>query len=109
MVGFAKHSAELSELGITVAAASVDPIEKAKEVADELNFPIGYEVTREQADRLGSWWEDRRQIIQPSEFILNDQNIVVGSSYSDGPLARTQAEDVISLIKILEARKKQQS
>lgn len=107
MVGFTKHSAELKELGISVAAASVDPIEKAQEVASELDFPIGYEVTRDQADKLGSWWEDRRQIIQPSEFILNDANVVVGSSYSDGPLARTQAEDVISLVRILEARKKQ--
>ena len=106
MVGFTKHSAELKKHGISVVAASVDPIDKAQEIANENDFPIGYEVTREVADTLGSWWEDKRQIIQPSEFILNDSNIVVGSSYADGPLGRTQAEDVISFTRVLEARKK---
>ena len=51
-----------------VVASSVDPIDKAQEVADEVNFPIGYGLTKDTADLLGSWWEDRRQIIQPSEF-----------------------------------------
>ena len=107
MVGFAEHKAELDELGIKVAAASVDALDKAKEVADELNFPVGYGVTRDLADTLGSWWEDRRQIIQPTELILNAENKVVASSYCDGPLGRTQAADVISLVKILDARAKQ--
>ena len=90
-----------------MAAASVDPIDKAKEVADEVSFPVGYGVTRDVADKLGSWWEERRQIIQPTEFILGADNKVVASSYADGPLGRIQAEDVVSLIKIYEARAKQ--
>jgi len=109
LVGFTKHSKELEELGISVVAASVDPIDKAGEVAAEVDFPIGYEVTREQADKLGSWWEDRRQIIQPSEFILNDRNVVLMASYSDGPLARMEAEDVIRLVKFIETTRKSKS
>ena len=105
MVGFAQHKAELDKLGVSVVAASVDPIDKAKEVADEVNFPVGYEVTRDIADALGSWWEDRRQIIQPSEFVLGADNKVVASSYSDGPLGRIQAEDVIKLVNFYESRK----
>lgn len=105
MVDFNEHLTDLKQVGITVVAASIDPLDKAKEVADELNFPIGYEVTRADADKLGAWWEDRRQIIQPSEFILDDKNVVVGSSYSDGPLGRTQAMDVIAYTRVLERRK----
>lgn len=94
----------LAGMNASVVAASVDPIDKAKEVAEELNFPVGYGVTRDVADALGSWWEERRQIIQPSEFVLDGKNTVLVSSYSDGPLGRILAEDVIALIKFFESR-----
>ena len=106
MVGFAEQKAELDALGIKVAAASVDPIDKAKEVADEVNFPVGYGVTKDVANALGSWWEERRQIIQPTELMLNSENQVVGSSYADGPLGRIQASEIVSLIKIFDSRAK---
>ncbi len=105
MVGFAEQKAELDKLGISVVAASIDPEDKAKEVTNEVNFPVGFEVTRDIADALGSWWEDRRQIIQPSEFILGEDNKVVASSYADGPLGRIQAEDVVKLVNFYESRK----
>jgi peroxiredoxin len=105
LVGFAEHKAELDKLGVSVVAASVDPEDKAKEVADEVNFPVGFEVTRDIADALGSWWEDRRSIIQPSEFILDENNNVVASSYADGPLGRLEAGDVVKLVTFYESRK----
>lgn len=86
-------------------AASVDPLDKAKIVADEVPFPVAHGVTRDIANALGAWWEDRRQIIQPSEFLLGADNKVMASSYSDGPLGRFQAEDVIALVKFYESRK----
>ncbi len=107
MVGFANLKDELDALGIKVAAASVDPIDKAREVADEVNFPVGYGVTREIADKLGSWWMPGREAIQPTELIIGPEGKVVASSYSDGPLARTLAEDVISLVKIYDKRAQQ--
>lgn len=104
MVGFEKQKAELDSLGIAVAAASVDALDKAQEVADEVSFPIGYGVTRDIGDALGAWWDDRRGNIQPTELVLNADNKVVCSSYSDGPIARMQADEVISLVKILDKR-----
>ena len=104
LVGFEKHKAELEKLGISVVAASVDPIDKAQEVANEVTFPVGMEVSRETAEKLGSWWEDRRNIIQPSEFILGPENKVIASSYCDGPLGRMQAADIIKLITFYESR-----
>ena len=104
MVGFAENKAELDNLGISVVAASIDTEDKSKEVADEVNFPVGEGVSREIADALGSWWEDRRSIIQPSEFIPGPDNKVIASSYSDGPLGRMQADDMVKLVSFYESR-----
>lgn len=106
MGGFASSKAEFDKLNVKVVAASVDPLDKAQEVANELNFPVGYGVTRDIADQLGSWWEERRQIIQPSEFILNAENKVMASSYSDGPLGRIDAGDVVRLVNFYQSQKK---
>ena len=106
MVGFENLKSEFDALGAKIVTASVDPIDKAKEVAADVSFPVGYGVTREIADMLGSWWEDRRSIIQPSEFILGADGKVIVSSYSDGPLGRIDAADVIRLIRFYESRNK---
>jgi len=106
LVGFSEQLDTLKELGASVVAASIDTGEKSAEVANELDFPVGEGVTRDIADTLGSWWEDRRQIIQPSEFILDGKGEVVISSYSDGPLGRMEAGDVIRLINRYESLKK---
>ncbi len=82
-------------------AASTDARDKALEVAGEVSFPIAYGVTHDIAEALGSWWEGKRGIIQPSEFIVDADGKIVHSSYSSGPLARTLAPDVISLLKLL--------
>lgn len=105
MVGFENVKQELEGIGAKVVTASVDPIDKAQEVANDVSFPVGYEVSREIADTLGSWWEDRRSIIQPSEFIVGADNKVVVSSYSDGPLGRIDAADVVKLVNFYESRK----
>jgi alkyl hydroperoxide reductase subunit AhpC len=89
---------------VKIVAASIDPLDKAQEVADEVNFPVGYGVTREISDKLGSWWEDRRQIIQPSEFIVGADNKIISSSYSDGPLGRMDAADVVKLANFYTSR-----
>ena len=98
MVGFEKRKPELDALGIKVVAASVDSIEKAKEVAAELSFPVGYGVTRAIADQLGSWWEERRGIIQPSEFLVTAEGKIRSATYSSGPIGRVDAADVITLV-----------
>ena len=78
-----------------------------RDVAGEVSFPIGYGVTRDIANTLGAWWEDRRSIIQPSEFIVGTDNKIIVSSYSDGPLGRIEGADVVKLIQFYESRKRQ--
>jgi peroxiredoxin len=105
LVGFRDKKGEFEALGAKVVAASVDPIDKAREVANEVGFPIGYGVTRATADAIGAFWEDRRQIVQPSEFVLEANGKVIASSYSDGPLGRIDAADVVRLLTRLALQK----
>ena len=62
-------------------------------------------MTREDATKLDSWWEDRRSIIQPSEFILDENGTVLTSTYSWGPIGRMLAVDAVKLITLYESRK----
>ena len=55
-------------------------------------------MTREIADRIGAWWEERRSIIQPSEFVVDAQGKVRASTYSSGPIGRIDPADVIRLV-----------
>ena len=74
-------------------------------MANEVSFPVGQGVTREDALKIDAWWEDRRSIIQPSEFLLGEDGKVVASSYCEGPLGRMDAADVIKLVQLFERRK----
>ncbi|MSQ51349.1 MAG: redoxin domain-containing protein [Betaproteobacteria bacterium] len=105
MVGFEKLKNELGSLGVKVAAASVDPLDKAQIVAAEVSYPVGHGVTREMSEQIGAWWEERRQIVQPSEFVLDATGKVLASSYSDGPLGRIDAADVLRMVTRLESQK----
>ncbi len=77
----------------------------AAAVQVDLDFPIAYGVTHEQADAIGAWWEDRRSIIQPSEFILDGAGKVVSATYSTGPVGRLDAADALKLIRFVESQK----
>ena len=98
MAGFERLKPELDALGVKVVAASIDPIDKAKEVAAELSFPVGYGVTRAMAERIGAWWEERRGLIQPSEFLLAADGKVRSATYSSGPIGRVDAGDVVKIV-----------
>ena len=98
MGGFSKVKADLEKNNITLVAASADPQEKAAEMAAETGFPVGYGVGQATAESLGAYWEANREFIQPTEIVLSPENQIVQLSYSDGPLARTEAEDVLKLV-----------
>lgn len=85
-------------------AASVDSQEKTAEVAAALPFPVCFGVTRAQGDSIGAWWEERRNHIQPSEFLINGKGRVLSSTYSSSPLGRMDPVETLSLLKFLRAR-----
>ena len=104
MAGFGRERKALEAVGAKVVAASVDPLDKAKAVADDIGFPIAYGVTREQGEAIGAWWEERRNFVQPAEFLVGRDGKVIASSYSAGPLGRVDAADVVKLINFYEAQ-----
>lgn len=85
-------------------AASVDSIEKAQEVGEPLPFPVAHGVTRQQGDSIGAWWDERRDFIQPSEFILNHKGRVMHSTYSSSPVGRTDPQETLVLLQYLSRR-----
>jgi peroxiredoxin len=105
LAGYDAIKAEFDEMGISILAASVDPLEKAAEVQGTLSFPIAYGVTRDQATMIDAWWEDRRSIIQPSEFVLDGSGKVLSATYSTGPVGRMDAGDALRLVKFIEKKK----
>ena len=105
MAGFAKSKAELDSLGASVVAASVDAIDKAREVGAEVGFPVAHGVTRDIAEEIGAWWDPNRNIVQPSEFIVDGQGKVLSSTYSSGPIGRVEPADAIKLMRLYESRK----
>ncbi len=102
MGGFSEHYSELGGLNASIIAASTDNLENSSEIAADKPFPVAHGVTREQADTLGSWWEDRRGLIQPSDFILNHEGKVLSSTYSTGPIGRLEAIDAVRFIQFQE-------
>jgi hypothetical protein len=75
-------------------------------VAADLGFPVGHGVTREIGDRIGAWWEERRDHIQPSEFVLGKGGRVLSSTYSSSPIGRVDPEEALTLLGFLKSRSK---
>ena len=98
---------QFKELGTEIIAASVDDEGKTSEVAEPLSFPVGYGVTRPQADLMGSWWDESRDFIQPSEFIISKSGKVMTSAYSSSPVGRMDPQETLSLLQFLASRKQQ--
>ncbi len=109
MAAFEEKKKELADLGVKIFAASVDSEEKTTEVAQSgISFPLGFGLTRENGNTLGAWWDEKRNFIQPSEFVFRRDGKIVQSSYSSGPLARTLPEDVIGLLGFLISKERKQ-
>ena len=74
-------------------------------MAQDLEIPIAYGVTRDQGNAMGAWWEARRDHIQPSEFVLSQSGRVMFSTYSNSPVGRMDPEETLTLLKFLNAQR----
>jgi len=75
-------------------------------VAQPLSFPVAWGVDRELGDLLGAFWENRRNHIQPTEFLVNQKGRVLSSTYSTSPLGRMDADETVTLMKMITASKR---
>ena len=78
---------------MSIIAGSVDSEEETAEVAAELNFPVAWGMTRELGDKIGAWWDEDRDFIQPSEFLMTSSGKVLASTYSSSPVGRMDPKD----------------
>ena len=101
MAGYEERREAFSAQGVSVIAGTVDSLEDTQTVAEPLNFPVAYGVTRDIGDALGSWWDERRNFIQPSEFVLNPRGKVMFSTYSNSPVGRMDPAETLALITYL--------
>ena len=88
-------------MGVSILAGTVDTEEQTLDVAKDVGFPVAFGVTRADADTLGAWWEERRDHIQPSEFIITQKGRVLSSNYSSSPVGRMDPAETLSLMRII--------
>jgi len=83
-------------------------LEKAGETVEQmkLEFPLvwGLKLPAD-ADRIGAWRDDKRPMIQPSEFLIGRDGKILSATYSTGPIGRLRAEDVLTLVRFMATRK----
>ena len=54
----------------------------------------------------GSWWDDGRNFIQPSESVLAKSGKVLMSTYSNSPIGRMDSAEALTLVTMMNARRK---
>jgi hypothetical protein len=86
---------------VTVYAAAVDSAEKANEVRADVSFPLAINVTKAQSDEVRAWWNGDRNYMQPAEFIINADGLILSATYSTGPIGRLDAEDAVTMAPLL--------
>jgi peroxiredoxin len=101
LAAFEKAQERLQQEGITVVAASTDPLEKARgTVADHsLSYPIGYGLPlRETAATLGAFFDEKREFLQATGFVVKPDGTIAVAQYSSGPIGRLVWQDVVGLV-----------
>ena len=101
---------EFKQENTDVIALSVDPLDKAKEMAQKTGstFPIGYGLkVPEDADKVGAYWEERRGIIHATNFTLGPDKKILQACFATGPIGRISAVDALSSIRGTKRRKAQ--
>ena len=105
LTGYEERREAFKDLGVGIIAATVDTEEETAKVAEPLGFPVAFGVTHDQGDAIGAWWDERRNHIQPSEFVLSKSGKVMMSTYSNSPVGRMDPAETLMLITYLNAQR----
>ncbi len=101
MAAFERAQEKLSAEGITVIAASTDPLEKARDTVKDLGLtvPLGWGLPlKETAATLGAFYEERRGFLQATGFVVRPDRTIAVAQYSSGPIGRLVWQDVLGLV-----------
>ncbi len=84
-----------------MVAASVDTEEDAQKTVDEcgITFPVGYGADYREVSKLtGGFYEERRQILHSTGYVLRPDGTIAVGVYSSGPIGRLVWQDVLNLV-----------
>ncbi len=93
--------------GVSVYALSTDNLENAKKLATaaKANFPVLYGVDGPALSRTwGSYYEQRRNILHATAFVLHPDHTILSATYSTGAVGRLDAKDALSVVLFFKAR-----
>ena len=78
----------------------MDTEEDAQGTIDKLGlkFPVAYGVTEANSEKLGAFWEGKRGIIQPSEFVFMKDGEILSATYSTGPIGRINPDIILRFV-----------
>lgn len=79
----------------------MDTEEDAQKTIDEcgINFALGYGADcKVVSERIGCFYEERRQILHSTGYVLRPDGTVAVGVYSTGPIGRLVWQDVIALV-----------
>ena len=89
-------------MGISVIAASVDPLEEARQTRERysLTFRIGYGLdVREIAEKTGAFFEGEKGCLHSTDFVIDPEGKGANAVYSSGAIGRLVPEDCLGLIR----------
>lgn len=90
-----------------LVAASVDTEEEAKKTVAEcgIEFPVGYGADCQAVARAtGCFYEERRQILHSTGYVLRPDSTIAVGVYSTGPIGRLVWQDVLNLVQLYKQR-----
>jgi peroxiredoxin len=101
---FQRDTEKLADVGVFVAALSVDDEATTKELVAKhgLTFPVGHSADpRAIAEATGAFVNDEPTYLQSTGFVLDPDGQIVVSVYSSGAIGRLVPEDVVGLVRYL--------
>lgn len=114
LVAWENKRERLLDLDCTIIAASSDTIDVVRGTAHQykINFSLGHSVTKANAEAIGAGWNNDAEgtsisggHIEPTEFILTNYGLVLGSMYASGAIGRMDPDEAVQLIKNREAHR----
>ena len=112
LASYQEHLEELERLGVAVVAASVDPAEAVKEMAESLGltYRVAYGVTDADVAEFDPWFgnDNHGHYIQPMELLVLRGGVLFGAMYASGPVGRMSVEEVLNAVRGRERRRLEQ-
>lgn len=101
MAEFQEQIQEFTDQEITVIAASVDNEEDTKKMTlkESFTFPVAYGVNAlEVAKNTGAFYDEKREFLHATGFILKPDGTVATAVYASGPVGRLIPADSLRMI-----------